>query len=96
VHHKIESFRVTKGYFRRWRRQTSRNLAITRGVPGDRRFFNVPLYLVPQVLRAIGRTVAGWIAAPRDEAFNREMVVCHFLGTFEGLWQTRSGGRTRE
>ncbi|MEW6415321.1 MAG: glycosyltransferase [Pseudomonadota bacterium] len=89
VHHKVESFRLTKRYFRRWRMQTSRNLAISRGVPGARRVFNIPLYLFPQFLRALARALAGKLTQPPDEAFNREMVVCHFLGTFAGLWTTR-------
>lgn len=93
VHHKVESFRLTKRYFRRWRMQTSRNLAISRGVPGARRICNVPLFLFPQFLRAIARAIAGKVTQPSDEAFNREMVVCHFMGTFEGLWHARQAER---
>ena len=89
VHHKVESFRVTKQYFRRWRIQTSKNLAISRGVAGMRRVGNIPLYLVPQFLRAVMRAVVGYLTQPGDEAFNREMIVCHFIGTFLGLWGTR-------
>ncbi|MDP3585363.1 MAG: glycosyltransferase [Thiobacillus sp.] len=89
VHHKVENFRLTKRYFRRWRMQTSRNLAISRGVPGTRRVYNIPLFLLPQFLRALARAIAGRATQPPDEAFNREMVVCHFLGTFAGLWQAR-------
>lgn len=89
VHHKVEAFRTTKTYLRRWRTQTSRNLAISRGLPGSRRIANIPLYLFPQFLRALGRAVLGWLTKPQDEAFNREMIVCHFIGTFQGLWATR-------
>lgn len=89
VHHKVESFRLTKRYFRRWRIQTSKNLAVSCGVTGSRRVANVPLYLVPQFLRALLRAVAAKFTAPRDEAFNREMIVYHFLGTFAGLWRVR-------
>lgn len=94
VHHKVESFRLTKRYFRRWRMQTSRNLAISRGVPGARRLCNIPLYLFPQFLRALARAFAGKLTQPPDEAFNREMVVCHFLGTFAGLWHVRQAERS--
>lgn len=90
VHHKVEAFRTTKTYLRRWRTQSSRNLAISRGLPGTRRIANIPLYLFPQFLRAIGRALLGWISQPRDEAFNREMIVCHFIGTFQGLWASRN------
>lgn len=89
VHHKVEAFRITKAYLRRWRFQTSRNLAISRGVRGSRRIFNIPLYLVPQTLRALARAGWGRLTMPADEAFNRELVVCHFIGTLQGLWQSR-------
>jgi glycosyltransferase involved in cell wall biosynthesis len=87
VHHRVEAFRVDKAYFRRWRFQTSRNLAKTLNVPGDRRIFNIPLYLFPQALRALGRAIWGRLTATEDEAFNREIVVWHFLGTMQGLWR---------
>lgn len=89
VHHKVESFRLTKRYFRRWRFQTSRNIAQSQGVAGDRRLLNVPLYLFPQLLRAFGRMLWGHLAKPRDEAFNREIVVFHFLGLMRGLFTSR-------
>lgn len=89
VHHKIESFRLTKSYLRRWRFQTSRNLAAVRGMPGERRLFNIPLYAFPQLARSVARWLWGYLRLPPDEAFNREMVVFHFLGTFVGLWAAR-------
>lgn len=89
VHHKVESFRLTKRYFRRWRFQTSANLAQSCGVSGGRRLFNIPLYLFPQFLRALARMLWGYLTQPGDEAFNREMVVHHFLGTMQGLWKSR-------
>ncbi|MEQ6341743.1 MAG: glycosyltransferase family 2 protein [Gammaproteobacteria bacterium] len=89
VHHKVEAFRLTKRYFRRWRFQTSRNIAQSSGVTGDRRLFGIPLYVFPQFLRAIVRMLWGYFTQPRDEAFNREIVVFHFLGMLHGLWKTR-------
>jgi GT2 family glycosyltransferase len=89
VHHKVEKFRLSKAYLRRWRLQTSRNLVISQGIQGDRRIFNIPVYLFPQTLRALGRAGWGHLTAPADEAFNREMVVCHFIGTLQGLWRSR-------
>lgn len=90
VHHKVESFRLTKRYFRRWRFQTSRNIAQSKNLAGDRRLLNVPLYVFPQFLRAVARMLWGHLSQPRDEAFNREMVVCHFLGLMQGLYRSRS------
>ena len=89
VHHKVESFRLTKSYFRRWRFQTSFNMVQSKDMAGERRLFNIPLYVFPQSLRAVARMLWGYVSQPRDEAFNREMVVCHFLGTLQGLWRNR-------
>lgn len=89
VHHKVEAFRLTKRYFRRWRFQTSRNIAQSRGLAGERRLFNIPLYVFPQSLRAIARMLWGHMTQPRDEAFNREIIVFHFLGLMQGLYRSR-------
>lgn len=89
VHHKVESFRVTKRYFRRWRFQNSRNIAQSRGLDGSRRLFNIPMYLFPQFLRAIGRMAWGHLTKARDEAFHREIIVFHFLGLMQGLFRSR-------
>ena len=85
VQHKVESFRLTKRYFRKWRFQTSKNLAISKGVEGDKRLFNIPLYMYPQFIRAVFRMIWGYLTKPADEAFNRDMVVFHFLGFMYGL-----------
>ena len=89
VHHKVESFRLTKRYFRRWRFQTSRNIAQTCGLTGTRRLFNIPLFVYPQFLRAVARMLWGYLTKPRDEAFQREIVVFHFLGLMRGLYSSR-------
>jgi glycosyltransferase involved in cell wall biosynthesis len=89
VHHCVESSRLTKRYFRRWRYQTSRNLAERRGFPGERRLLGVPLYLYPQSVRAILRALLARFSAPADEAFFREVIVWHFLGSIDGLWRNR-------
>jgi GT2 family glycosyltransferase len=90
VHHKVESFRLTKKYFRRWRLETSKNIAVNCGLPGDRRLFNVPLYLLPQLMRSILNTANKHLSGPKDEAFQQEMIVCHFVGTIQGLIQSRN------
>lgn len=95
VHHKVESFRLTRRYLYKWRWHTSRNLAISRGVPGERRLFNIPLYLFPQFVRACGRAIFGWFTQAADEAMNRQLVVCHFLGTMQGLlWVRRESKKS--
>jgi len=96
VHHRVEGFRVTKRYFRRWRFQTSRNIAQSRGMPGDRRLFGIPLYLFPQLLRACMNAVKARFTEPPDEALYREMIVCHFLGTMSGLMRTPRHGASSD
>ncbi len=85
VHHKVEGFRLKKAYFRRWRFQTSRNIAQSRGLPGKRRIFNVPLYLFPQLGRAFTRAIYSRLTDSEDIAFHHEIIVWHFLGTIQGL-----------
>lgn len=94
VHHKVESFRLTKRYFRRWRMHSSRNIALSVGVAGDRRIFNIPAYVFPQFVRAIGRMILGHLTLPKDEAFNREIVVFHFVGMMHGLFRLRGSQRS--
>lgn len=89
VHHRIEAFRTRKSYFRRWRRQTSHNLARTLGVPASRRIGGIPPYLVVQTLRAGARALTARFTKPAPEAFAQEMILWHFFGTLHGLWQDR-------
>lgn len=85
VHHRVEAFRLTKRYLRRWRFQTSRNLGETKGLPGGRRVFGVPLYVFPQLGRALAKALVSRATAPQDEAFSSEIIVWHFLGMISGL-----------
>jgi glycosyltransferase involved in cell wall biosynthesis len=90
VHHRVEAFRLSKRYFRKWRFQGSRNLGATLGAPGDRRIAGIPLYFFPQLARAIGRAIRARLLEPRDEAFFRELLVWHFLGMMRGLVDANS------
>lgn len=87
VHHKVEAFRVEKAYFRKWRYQTSRNIAQSKNMPGDRRLMGIPLYMFPQTLRAILNAMVSKFTLPADEAFYKEIVVWHFFGTISGLYK---------
>jgi len=93
VHHRVEAYRVTKKYLRKWRYQTSLNIARSRGLSGKRHLLGIPLYVFPQLIRAIKNAIVARFTGPEDEAFNREMIVWHFIGTMRGLYQTRSCGR---
>lgn len=95
VHHKIESFRIRKRYFRKWRYQTSFNLAQSKGVDGDHRILGIPYYIFPQLLRAISNTIISKLTKQPDESFNREIIVWHFFGMISGLFQSRNIGPSR-
>jgi GT2 family glycosyltransferase len=85
VRHKVDAVRLTKQYFRRWRFQASRNIAMSQGFPGRRRVLGIPLYLFPQTGRALVNAVKARLRDPADEAFNREIIVWHFFGALAGL-----------
>jgi len=89
VYHRIEKSRLTKRYFRRLRYQSSRNIAQSEDIAGDRRFLGVPLYMFPQFARACRNAIMARLSQPRDEAFHRELIVWHFLGLITGLAASR-------
>jgi len=93
VHHRIEAWRVTKRYLRRWRFQTSQNLARCYEAPG-KRIFGIPRFMYRQMLVAVCRAVIGHFACTADEAFNRELVIMHFLGLMSGLSRREMDTRT--
>jgi hypothetical protein len=78
---------MTKAYFRRWRFEESRNQARRFGVPGDRNLFGIPLYIIPQTLRAALTALKARFTEPADRAFLREMILWSFFGTIAGLRQ---------
>ncbi len=94
VHHRIEVERLTKRYFRRWRYQSSRNIAQRQGAPGNRHLWGIPLYIFPQLLRAFLNVVDAKLRKSEDETLYREMIVCHFLGLISGLYSSHRGNRS--
>lgn len=85
VHHKVESFRLKKRYFRRWRFQASRNIAQTCEIPGGRGIIGVPFYFIPQLIRAVIKALKGRFWLAEDQAFHQEIIVWHFMGMINGL-----------
>lgn len=85
VRHKVEAFRLKKGYFRRWRYQGSLNQASTWPQPGGRQIAGVPLYLWRQLAQTVWKTLLMYLTRPADEAFRQEMVIWHLLGLIRGL-----------
>lgn len=87
VRHKVEAFRLSKRYLRRWRYQCSLNKARAWPAVEGRTLAGVPLYLFGQLLRSAWRTATMRLLRPADEAFCQEMIVWHFLGLIHGLAQ---------
>lgn len=87
VQHKVESFRLKKNYFRRWRYQSSKNIAQSVGVKGERLLMGIPLYIYRQFFTSVNRAILSKLLDKADESFHREMIVCHFLGVMSGLYQ---------
>lgn len=83
VRHKVEAFRLTKSYFRRWRYQCSMNEAAALPV-GGRNLCGIPLYLFAQLAKAVLKTFRMHVTHRKDEAFRQEMIVWHFLGLIRG------------
>ena len=86
VTHKVEAFRLKRNYFRRWRFQNSKNIAMTSRFEGSRRIFGIPLYLIHQVTLSIIKSFFYLITRPKDIAFRQEMITWHFFGLIAGIF----------
>jgi glycosyltransferase involved in cell wall biosynthesis len=89
VTHKVEAFRTKKNYFRRWRFQCSKNIAVASTFEGSRTFFGIPLYLINQTVQAIMKSFRYMITMPKDIAFRQEMIVWHFFGLIAGILHSK-------
>ena len=85
VTHKVETFRIKKNYFRRWRFQCSKNIAMTSSFESSRCIFGIPLYLINQTTKTIVKSIYYLITMPQDIAFRQEMIVWHFWGLIAGI-----------
>jgi len=85
VTHKVEAFRIKKNYFRQWRFQGSKSIAMASTFECSRRIFGIPLYLINQTARAIIKSFFYLITKPQDIAFRQEMIVWHFFGLMSGI-----------
>ncbi|MBS3955281.1 MAG: glycosyltransferase [Methylomicrobium sp.] len=85
VAHKVESFRLKKSYFRRWRFQCSENMAISTTFESSRQIFGIPFYLINQTIQNIIKSIYYLTKKPEDIAFRQEMIVWHFLGLISGI-----------
>jgi glycosyltransferase involved in cell wall biosynthesis len=93
VHHRIEAHRATRRYLRRWRYETSRNLALTYSFQGAR-LLGIPRFMFRQLLRAVWRAAVAGLTCNPDEAFNRQLIVAHFIGLSSGLFRLWLTGST--
>jgi len=85
VAHKVEAFRTKKNYFRRWRFQCSKNIAMEWNHESSRNLFGVPFYLINQTIKSIIKSFMYLLTMPKDIAFRQEMIVWHFLGLIAGI-----------
>jgi len=85
VTHKVETFRIKKNYFRRWRFQCSKNIAMTSSFESSRCILGIPLYLINQTVGSIIKSFSYLITMPQDIAFRQEMIVWHFFGLIAGI-----------
>lgn len=95
VRHKVESFRLRKQYFRRWRYQCSLNEAQAWPPNRGRAIAGVPLYIFAQLLASVWRSAVMGLTRPPDEAFRQEMIIWHFLGTIRGLVRRNQSGESQ-
>ncbi len=88
VHNRIEPYRLTKDYYRRWMLSNGKSYAVfTQGRDGDfKSWFGVPRFL----FRQAGRAIVGWVglAARGDmrKAFSHELMFRWFIGFAGKRW----------
>jgi len=85
VKHKVEAFRTKKKYFRRWRYQSSKNIALTSKFEGAKKICNIPTYIIKQTVQAFFTACKSHFIDPADISFRKEMIVWHFFGIIAGL-----------
>jgi glucosyl-dolichyl phosphate glucuronosyltransferase len=96
VVHKVEAFRTKKNYFRRWRFQCSKNIALTSTFESSRKFLGIPFYLINQTSKAIIKSCFYLVTKSQDIAFRQEMIVWHFFGLIAGILYSRYFSITKE
>ncbi len=93
VYHHILSHQLKKVYFLTIHRNAGYQKALHDQNNYSRKFFGVPLFLFPQVMRSLFQYVSISILHGSDMAFRQRMTVAHFFGTISGYYhqaQTKS------
>ncbi|MBC7359371.1 MAG: glycosyltransferase family 2 protein [Desulfacinum sp.] len=84
VYHKVEPHQLRRSYFRRIHFNAGYQKGFLDGLPAGRRAAGVPLYLLPQTLRALGLWAEAAFRRQPAGTLRREMILGHFLGQIAG------------
>ncbi len=85
VKHAIESFRMRKRYFLRWRFDDSFNRAKSFGMESEKQWFGAPRFLLRQWLHALLRALVSQLSTDRTHAVEQWVMLAHFSGLIAGL-----------
>jgi len=84
VYHHILPFQLTKRYFRTIHYNAGLQKAYHDESEYQRTLMGVPLFLFPQLGRAIGKYLLQLVTKGADAAFRQQMTVGHFAGMIQG------------
>lgn len=90
VYHQVLPHQLTKRYFRTIHYNAGYQKAFFDDGEYPRRLFGVPLFLLAQTLRAMGRYLLQAFTRGPDWAFRQQMTVAHFLGMVLGHHRARA------
>ncbi len=84
VYHRVQAHQLMKRYFLTIHFNAGFQRAFYDAFEHRRRLLGVPLFLYPQLARALARYIGLLVTRGPDEAFRQLMTVGHFLGTMAG------------
>jgi len=86
VYHHILPHQLTKNYFLTIHRNAGYQKAFNDNSDYPRCFMGAPLFVFPQVTKAIGKYLFQMATKGLDYAFRQRMTVAHFFGTLSGYF----------
>jgi glycosyltransferase involved in cell wall biosynthesis len=91
VYHRVQPFQLHQRYFLTIHFNAGFQKALYDARPFNRRALGIPLFLYPQLTRAMGRYLSLLVTRGPNRAFRQLMTVGHFLGTMAGYRSARRG-----
>jgi glycosyltransferase involved in cell wall biosynthesis len=91
VYHRVLPHQLQKRYFLTIHYNAGFQKALYDGRDFQRNVLGIPLFLYPQLTRAVGRYFGLLATRGSDQAFRQLMTVAHFLGTMAGYRNARKG-----